>query len=103
MVEELIIRNAIIDSDDSKRRTPLSYGIFFYYSISLNFLIYIFLFKASQNGHIDVVKELLKLRANIDSIDETGRSPLHLGTYFNYLSNFLYFGIFFRSFKEWQN
>jgi ankyrin repeat protein len=99
VVKELIIRNATIDSEDCKRRTPLSYGIFFYYLISLN-LKHIFLLKASENGNIDVVKELLKLRANIDSIDESERSPLHLGIYFNYLSNLCILELFFAASKN---
>jgi hypothetical protein len=70
VVKELIICNAIIDSDDSKRRTPLSYGIFFYYSISLNFFLIFFLLKASENGHVEVVKQLLEHNANIDLTDD---------------------------------
>jgi ankyrin repeat protein len=86
VVKELMIRNATIDSEDFKRRTPLSYGIIFHYSINLNFII-LYLLKASGNGHMEVVKALLNHNAIIDLKDNSGRTPLSFGLFLIYLIN----------------
>ena len=43
-----------------------------------------FLFIASSNGHIEVVKELLDRGANIEEKDNDGMNPLMWGIFLNY-------------------
>ena len=38
----------------------------------------LFLLKASENGHIEIVKELLKKNANIEEKDNSGYMPYEL-------------------------
>ena len=53
-----------------------------------------FLFIASSNGHIEVVKELLNRGANIEEKDNDGTTPLIYGIFlqlFNHFKWFIYF------------
>ena len=70
MVKALLIHNAKVDSKGYLGRTPLSLGLYFNYLINLKFLIFCLL-KASENGHVEVVKQLLEHNANIDLTDES--------------------------------
>ena len=69
MVKALLIHNAKVDSTGYLGRTPLSLGLYFNYLINLKFLIFCLL-KASENGHVEVVKQLLEHNANINLTDD---------------------------------
>jgi ankyrin repeat protein len=47
-------------------------------------MIHFFLFIASSNGHIEVVKELLNRGAYIEQKDNSGMTPLICGIFLNY-------------------
>ena len=49
------------------------------------FFIFCFLFIASRNGQLEVVKELLKNKANIEATHNTGCTPLVCGIFLNEL------------------
>jgi ankyrin repeat protein len=50
--------------------------------------------KASEEGHIRVVKELIKYNADIEAKDEDGRTPLFFGI-FCLISKFLLISFFY--------
>ena len=57
-------------------------------------MIHLFLFIASYNGQIEVVKELLNRGANIEEKDNYGNTPLIEGIFiqlFNHFKWFIYF------------
>ena len=49
------------------------------------FFKFYFLFIASWNGHLEVVKELLRKKANIEAVDSDGYTPLIWGIFLNEL------------------
>ncbi len=66
--------------------TPLHFG-----NDVTKFVLFIMLMlfkKAALNGHVNLVETLIKLGANVDSINIDGCSPLHFG---NNLNNFILF------------
>jgi ankyrin repeat protein len=64
------------------------FGICFNYLFNINYFLFLFLFTASLNGHIEVAKLLLDRGPDIESmnVDEA----LNLGICFNYLFNLNY-------------
>ncbi len=83
MVKELLNRGANIEEKDNDGYTPLISGIFLQLFNHFKWFIY-FLFIASFNGHIEVVKELLNRGANIEEKDNYGNTPLIKGIFLNY-------------------
>ncbi len=83
VVQELLKRGANIEQKDNDGYTPLICGIFLELFNHFKWFIY-FLFIASFNGDIEVVKELLKRGANIEEKDNDGYTPLILGIFLNY-------------------
>jgi ankyrin repeat protein len=66
-------------------RTVLHWGEYLNILINYFFLNFIFLlFKASKNGHLEVVRLLINNeRCNINEKDNIGRTALHYGEYLN--------------------
>jgi ankyrin repeat protein len=83
VVKELLNRGANIEEKDNDGYTPLISGIFLQLFNHFKWFIY-FLFIASFNGHIEVVKELLNRGANIEEKDNYGNTPLIKGIFLNY-------------------
>ncbi len=83
MVKELLNWNANIETKNYNKDTPLILGTFF--KEQINFMLFSFFKtqKASQNGHLEVVKELLKHNANIEAKNDDGVTPLILGLFVN--------------------
>jgi hypothetical protein len=83
VVKELLNRGANIEEKDKFGQTPLIEGIFLQLFNHFKRFIY-FLFIASRDGHIEVVKELLNRGANIEEKDNDGETPLIKGIFLNY-------------------
>ncbi len=90
MVKELLDRGANIEKKDIDGFNPLILGIFLELFNHFKWFIY-FLFKASRNGHIEVVKELLNSGANIEEKDNYGYTPLIWGIFLQLLNHFKWF------------
>ena len=86
VVKELLRNKENIEATDQYGYTPLIRGIFLNeLLISNSFILFYFLFIASENGHLEVVKELLRSKANIEAIDKYGNTPLIFGIFLNEL------------------
>jgi ankyrin repeat protein len=80
VVKELLNRGANIEEKNNDGWTPLICGIFLELLNHFKWFIY-FLYIASLNGHIEVVKELLNRGANIEQKDNDGMTPLIWGIF----------------------
>jgi ankyrin repeat protein len=87
VVKELLDSGANIEEKDNLGWTPLIWGIFLQLLNHFKLFIY-FLFIASFNGHIKVVKELLERGANIEEKDNYGNTPLIWGIFLQLLNHF---------------
>ena len=84
VVKELLRNKASIEATSDAGYTPLIYGKFRNeLFISNLYCFFYLLFIACVRGNIEVVKELLKKKANIEAIDKNEFTPLLWGMFPN--------------------
>ncbi len=82
VVKELLNHHADIEAKNKNKNTPLILGIFVDYNVTWNY--YFVLFEAANEGHIEVVKELLNHNSDIEAKDNYGNTPLIFGINFTF-------------------